>query len=115
MVGALDALYGTRTAPRTCTVHGDDNPPVIWAADATDRSEASEPATPANPSDELRIPVEFDSSPFDAVDRTGEPDFIIRPASVPPRAATRQSYDRGRRPAVAETYAGAHRALTLFL
>ena len=115
MIAALDALYGTRTAPSTCTVHAGDNPPVIWPADATDRSEASEPATPANASDELRIAVEFDSSPFDAIDRTGEPDFIIRPASIPPPMATRQSYDPDRRPAVAETYADAHRALTLFL
>ena len=115
MIAALDALYGTRTAPSTCTVHAGDNPPVIWPADATDRSEAGEPATPATASDELRIAVEFDSSPFDAIDRTEEPDFIIRPASIPPPMATRQSYDRDRRPAVAETYADAHRALTLFL
>ena len=115
MIAALDALYGTRTAPRTCTVHAGDNPPVTWPPDAADKSEAGEPAATANACDELRIAVEFDSSPFDAIDRTGEPDFIIRPASIPPPMATRQSYDRNRRPAVAETYADARPALTLFL
>ena len=115
MIAALDALYGTRTAPRTCTVHAGDNPPVTWPPDSADKPEAGEPATTPNACDELRIAVEFDSSPFDAIDRTGEPDFIIRPASIPPPMATRQSYDRNRRPAVAETYADARPALTLFL
>ena len=115
MIAALDALYGTRTAPRTCTIHVGDNPPVTWPPDAADRSEGGEPAAPANACDELRIAVEFDSSPFDAIDGTGEPDFIIRPSFIPPPMATRQSYDRNRRPAVAETYADARPALTLFL
>ncbi len=115
MIAALDALYGTRTTPRTCTVHAGDAPPVIWPADATDRSEAGRPTAPANAFEELRIAVEFDSSPFDAIDRTGEPDFIIRPSFIPPPMATRHSYERDRRPAVAETYADARPALTLFL
>ena len=115
MIAALDALYGTRTAPRTCTVRASDDVPVTWPADRADRSEASEPPTPGKACDELRIAVEFESSPFDAIDRTGEPDFIIRPSLIPPPMATRQSYDRSRRPVVAETYAEARTALTLFL
>ena len=115
MIAALDALYGTLTAPRACTVHAGDNPPITWPADGADSSRGGESAAAANASDELRIAVEFDSSPFDAIDRSGEPDFIIRSSVIPPPMATRQSYDRDRRPAVAETYADARRPLTLFL
>ena len=115
MIAALDALYGTRTAPKTCTIQVDDEPPVTWPADGSDCSEASEPSASANTSDDLRIAVEFDSSPFDAIADAGESDFIIRPAMIPPPMATRQSYERTRRPAVADTYADAQPALTLFL
>ena len=73
------------------------------------------PGRSAEDAEELRIAVELDSSPFDAIDRTGEPDFIIRPTSIPPPMATRQAYERSRRPALVETYAGAGPALTLFL
>ena len=115
MIAALDALYGTRTAPQTCTIHVGDGPPVTWSADAANESETTDPAASAEDAEELRIAVEFDSSPFDAIDRTGKPDFVIRPALIPPPMATRQSYERSRRPAVAETYADVSPALTLFL
>lgn len=115
MLAALDALYGTRTAPRTCTVDVGDGPPVTWPADPANGSETTGPAASAEDPEELRIAVELDSSPFDAIDRTGQPDFVIRPASIPPPMATRQSYERSRRAAVAETYADAGPALTLFL
>ena len=115
MISALDTLYGTRTAPRTCTVHVSDGPPVTWPAEAANRSETIDPADSAQDAEELRIAVEFDSSAFDAIDRTDQPDFIIRPASIPTPIATRQSYDRSRRAAVVDTYADAGPALTLFL
>ena len=115
MIAALDTVYGTQTAPRTCTVQTGDNPPFTWLPDAANKSEAGKPAATGNPCNELRIAVEFNSSPFDAIDRSGEPDFIIRPASIPPPMATGQSYSQDRRPAVTATYAEARPALTLFL
>ena len=115
MIAALDAIYGTQTAPRTCTVKANNGPPATWAADAARGRQTTDPAASADNSDELCIAVEFDSSPFDTIDRTGDPDFIIRPASIPAPMATRHSYERNRRPAITETYSDARPALTLFL
>ena len=115
MIAALDALYGTQTAPRACTVEADDGRPVTWSADTIGHPKTASTAPRPVSTTELQIAVELDSSPFDAVDRTNEPDFIIRAASIPPPMATRQSFERSRRAAVAETYAIARPALTLFL
>ena len=115
MMAALDDLYGTLTAPRTCTVRAAGGPHIAWRADAAGGAQEAGPASPAEAADELRIAVEFDSSPFDAIDRARESDFIIRPAWIPPAIATRQTYERDRRPAVTGTYGEARRGLTLFL
>ncbi len=115
LIAGLDTLYGTLTAPQTCTVQAGNGSPITWRADATKSSQGNKPSSECKDAEELRIAVELNSSPFDAVDRTRETDFIIRPASIPPPIATRQSYDRNRRAAVTKAYADARPALTLFL
>ncbi len=49
MMAALNEIYGTVTAPRTCTVRSGDGPPDTWSGAAAHSSQKAGPANPAEP------------------------------------------------------------------
>ena len=122
LLSGLDALYGDASAPErtsapaTCTVHGDNIPPVSWSADKDGNWHEIE-VEPSEPQSEiLRLVVESNTSRYHRLDADPRTDLIMRPAFLPVDFAIQSAVELSHRPRIAPpAYDRARKALTVFL
>ena len=112
LLSCFDVLYGEQSAPLRCTVRDTQGTSITWTlVDGEWKEEKDREAKGAL----VRILVECNSSPYEAIEYDTVPEFIIRPAFLPVTLAFEQPFEHSRRPISPETYEKAKPALTTLL